>query len=244
MIPHTHGGWIPPHEPSASCRSRIHRSATVIARRRRRFGRPGARVFPGRAPIAGQVDVGGPHRSQRLRDRKRDERLPRPAREVVDRERRARRQEDELGRDRRHPLPRPLADQREEALREEAALRDPALPPDVGERLRARVDAGDAQRDVRLDRGREVGRALEPDRPRAVVPHPDEQLVGDPAVEVGRAQAEVVVPEEVLRGHGHVRLELPDPDAVGPLQLEQAAGAAVDRLVEAGQLGGGGHLKQ
>ena len=53
-----------------------------------------------------------------------------------------------------------------------------------------------------------------------------------PPVEVGRAQPEHVVPEEVLRRHRHVRLELADPDAVGPLQLEQAARAAVDRLVE------------
>src|SRR6476469_5888486 len=97
---------------------------------------------------------------------------------------------------------------------------------------------------VRLDRGREIGWSLEPDRPRTVVAHPGEQVVRDPTVELGRAQAQVVVPEEVLRGHRRVRLELADPDAVGPLQLEQAAGPAVDRLVEAGQLGGGGHLKQ
>jgi hypothetical protein len=31
----THGGWKPPHEPSASCRSRTQRSATLIACRRR-----------------------------------------------------------------------------------------------------------------------------------------------------------------------------------------------------------------
>ena len=37
------------------------------------------------------------------------------------------------------------------------------------------------------------------------------------------------MPEEMLRRHRHVRLELADPDAVGPLQLEQPARAAVDR---------------
>ena len=52
MIPHTHGGWIPPQEPSASCRSRIHRSATATARRRTAFGRRGDLVWPGLAPIA------------------------------------------------------------------------------------------------------------------------------------------------------------------------------------------------
>ena len=127
MIPQTHGGWIPPHEPSASCRSRIHCSATAYALRRS-GRRPARRPRPARdrADLA-QVDVGVPHRPQRLRDRERDERLSRPAGEVVDRERRRRRQEHELGRDRHHPLPRPLADEREEALREEAALRDAAL---------------------------------------------------------------------------------------------------------------------
>ncbi len=103
---------------------------------------------------------------------------------------------------------------------------------------RAGVDAAHAQRDVRLDRRREVGRPFEPDRPRAVVAHARHQLVRDAAIEVGRAQAEGVVPEQVLRRHGHVRLELADPDPVGPLKLEQPPRAAVDRVVEPGQLGG------
>jgi len=49
---HTHGGWIPPQEPSASCRSRTQRSATLIARLRRceRRGVPDGAVF--RPPIS------------------------------------------------------------------------------------------------------------------------------------------------------------------------------------------------
>ena len=49
---HTHGGWIPPHEPSASCRSRTQRSATAIAylRRRERRGIPDGTVL--RPPIS------------------------------------------------------------------------------------------------------------------------------------------------------------------------------------------------
>ena len=144
MIPHTHGGWIPPQEPSASCRSRIHRSATATARRRSAFGRRGGSRLARPRADRRQVDVCRAHGAQRLRDRERDERLPRPAGEVVDRERRSRRQEDELGRDRRHPLPRPLAEQRHEALREQPALRDAALALDVRERLRPRVDAARA----------------------------------------------------------------------------------------------------
>jgi hypothetical protein len=52
MIDQTHGGWIPPHEPSASCRSRIQRSAISMARRRTGVGRTGGRVRSGIAPIA------------------------------------------------------------------------------------------------------------------------------------------------------------------------------------------------
>jgi len=36
MMPQTHGGWMPPHEPSASWRSLIQRSATRSARARSR----------------------------------------------------------------------------------------------------------------------------------------------------------------------------------------------------------------
>ena len=239
MIPQTHGGWIPPHDPSASCRSRIHCSATAYALRRSGPGRRGGRVFPGMAPMSRRSTSGVPHRPQRLRHRQRHEGLPRPAREVVDRERGRRRQQHQLRRDRHHPLPRPLAEQREEALREQAALRDAALAPDVLARARTGIDAAHPQCDVRLDRGGEVGRAFEPDRPRSVLAHTGRQLVRDAAVERRRAQPEEVVPEEMLRGHGHVRLELADPDAVRPLQLEQPSRAAVDRLVEARQVGGG-----
>ena len=51
MIDQTHGGWIPPQEPSASCRSRIQFSAIATARRRSGVGRTGGRVLPGIAPI-------------------------------------------------------------------------------------------------------------------------------------------------------------------------------------------------
>jgi len=52
-----------------------------------------------------------------------------------------------------------------------------------------------------------------------------------------------MVPEQVLRRHGHVGLELADPDSVGSLQFEQAARAALDRGVQPGQLQGNGHLR-
>jgi len=52
MIDQTQGGWIPPQEPSASWRSRTHRSAVANATRRIGPGRGGGFVWPARAPIS------------------------------------------------------------------------------------------------------------------------------------------------------------------------------------------------
>ena len=52
MIDQTQGGWIPPHDPSASWRSRTQRSAVANATRRIGPGRGGGFVWPGRAPIS------------------------------------------------------------------------------------------------------------------------------------------------------------------------------------------------
>src|SRR5207302_680675 len=87
------------------------------------------------------------------------------------------RQQHDLGRDRRDALPRPLTEEREEALREDARPRDAAFGTDVRERLAAGIDAGELQRDVRLDRRREVRRPLEPDRPGAVLPLPTPRAI-------------------------------------------------------------------
>src|SRR4051812_5182714 len=181
-----------------------------------------------------QVEVGSAHGLESAADRERDEGAARPAREVVDRERRARREQRELDRDRDDSPPGPLAEEREEALREDSRLQDPALGPDVVARLLARLNSRELERGVGLHRGREIRGPLEPDRPGAVVSLTRQQLVRDLAVEVGRAQGEDVVPEEVLRDHRRVRLELADPPAARVLELEQAAGRALDRLVEPG----------
>src|SRR4051794_1790555 len=201
------------------------------AQRPRRRG-PAGLTRP-RADLA-QVDLGLAHGTQRAAGGERDKRAACPAGEVVDRERRARREEHQLDRDRRHPLPGPLAEQGEEALGEDPRLRDPAARADELTRLRAGVDARELQRRVRLDRGREVTRAVEPDRPGSVVTLTRQQLAGDLAIELRGAQAQDVVPEEVLRGHGLVRLQLAAPVAVRGLELERAAGRGVDRRVEAG----------
>jgi hypothetical protein len=181
-----------------------------------------------------QIDVCVADGLQGAAGGERDERAARPAGEVVDRKRRRRRQQHELYGDRRHPLPRPLAQEREEALGENPRPRDAAACLDEVARLRARVDAGELQRGVGLDGRVQVAGAVVPDWPGAVIALPREQLVRDPPVELRRAQAEDVVPEQVLRGHRHVRLELADPVAVGVLELEQATRRGVDRRVEAG----------
>src|SRR5439155_3309207 len=146
-----------------------------------------------------EVELRSAHRLQRAADRQRDESAARPAREVVDRERRARRHQDQLDRDRRDALPRPLAEQGEEALREDPRLRDAALAADVVAGILARVDTGELQRRIGLDRRREVRRAFEPDRPGAVVALPREQLVRDLAVVLSRARVEDVMTGAVPR---------------------------------------------
>jgi len=62
---------------------------------------------------------------------------------------------------------------------------------------------------------------------------PGEELVRDLPVELRRAQVEDVVPEEVLRDHRRVRLELADPPAARMLELEQALRGRLDGCVEA-----------
>ena len=86
---HTHGGWIPPHDPSASCRSRTQRSATRIACRRTR--REARRVATARSCArrsrSRSIALGRTGCSASTTDSD-DHRLARPAGEVVDRERR------------------------------------------------------------------------------------------------------------------------------------------------------------
>src|SRR5437879_172761 len=85
--------------------------------------RSGRRTAGAGADLA-QLEVRMPDRAQRTDDRQRNEGLPSPAGEVVDRERSAGRQQDQLRRNRNDSLPRPLAEEGHEALREDAAARN------------------------------------------------------------------------------------------------------------------------
>jgi hypothetical protein len=71
-----------------------------------------------------------------------------------------------------------LSDQRQKRPREDAGACDAARPPDVVASGVAGVDAGELQRSVRLDRDRQIRRALEPDGPRAVAAPARKQFVG------------------------------------------------------------------
>src|SRR6266540_2508961 len=172
-------------------------------------------------------------RSQRRRDRQRDERLPRPAAERVDGKRRARRQQDLLRRQHGHVLPRPEREQRQPHAREDARSLDAA---EVADQLRGRAHvsrvrriAREAQRHVRLDGRRHVGGTGVEGRPASVLA----LLRADPprgrVLLLRREDAEVVPDEEVLRVDRHVRLQLALPPAVRMLEPAQVLAATGER---------------
>ena len=176
------------------------------------------------------------HRAVVEDDRQRNDRLPRPAREVVDRERKRRLQEDQLRRELRDLVPRPEAEEREPDPREDPRAADtaPLLAEAAGRRepLVVRRESGQAERRVGLERRREVGLAAPVDRPEPVGPLPREQLVGTAAGRVVVPQPQELEQQQVLRSHGHVGLELADPPAVGPLQAEKSPYRSVQRPLQ------------
>jgi hypothetical protein len=206
MIEYTHGGWMPPQQPSASCLAMV------------------------------QFLDGERHRVARLEagdHRERDDRLPGPAAPVVDVEREPGRQVDDLGRDHGQRVPVPQAGQGKPHPGEDAGRAEPALAGDPAGRglhvLRVTRVAGQPQRDVGLDCRAEVARAAVEVGPGAVLP----LLRSDPdggLLEVGLGEdAEEVPQQQVLGVHRHVGLKLADPPAARVLQAEQVAAGAVQR---------------
>jgi hypothetical protein len=141
----------------------------------------------------------------------------------------------------RQPQPGPLADERKERTSEDARPRNTAAAPDVLAGRLAGVDTRELQRRVRLNRHRQVRRAPEPDRPRAVCAAAREQLVREQPVRLHVAQPEEVEQEEVLRDHRRVRLELALPPAIRMLERQQPLGTALDGGVQPGELLNDGH---
>ena len=245
MIDQTHGGWIPPQEPSASCRARIQRSARRSARRgaadRRRSGRPrSSRAGADRRVRSSRAGFDRAQRHARARARRRSAAPSRRSRRR--RTGRRRQQAPAPAGSTGHPLPRPLPEEREEALREDAGSSEcrrvrpdelavafaPGSTPHSGVRRTPRSSS----RSRRGPRTRSTTC-----RRRACAPSARSRSAGPSRACAARA----VVPEQVLRGHRHVRLELAHPDAVGALQLEQPPRAPVDRGIEAVNSSRGAH---
>ncbi len=151
--------------------------------------------------------------------------LPGPAREVVHVERHPRGQEHDLRRDHGQVLPVPPPDDSQPDPGEHPAGFDAAPVPHPGRRQGHvglfRAIAGQAERHVRLDGGRQVGRrpVERPPRPvrPLVAPNPARRLGGQARLE----DSEEMPQEEVLGVHGHVGLELALPPAVGMLKRQQ-----------------------
>ncbi len=252
---------MPPHEPSASWRRTIQRSARASARRRsgasglrsyarstrsrrpshtpRREGSRCGAVASGsaRAALVGaqlvQAEGQRSHRAVGFDDRQRHDRLARPAGEVVDVQRDRRGQQDDLGRERRHPLPRPQAEQREPHVGEHARALQAALAADeLGRGAHVRVlrrVAGEPQRPVGLDRRRQLAGAAVEVRPRAV----GALLGADPRRRalglIRAADPEELAQQHVLRVHRDVRLQLAPPPAGAVLQGQQVLARELQR---------------
>jgi hypothetical protein len=92
--------------------------------------------------------------------------------------------------------------------------------------------AGEPQPDVCLDRGREVAGAVTEVGPGAVGALLGVDPGGGALGRAGLADAEELPQEQVLGVHGHVRLQLALPPAVGALQGEQALPGAEQRLLD------------
>ena len=169
-------------------------------------------------------------------DGERDDRLPRPAGEVVDRERQRGLQQDQLGWDLRDLLPRPEAEEREPDAGEDTRAADAApLLAEPARRREPLVVCGEPcepERRVGLERRCEVGLASPVDRPEPVGALAREELVRTSPGRVLVTQPQELQQEQVLGRHGHVRLELADPPAARLLQRKKAPNGAVERPVE------------
>jgi hypothetical protein len=168
----------------------------------------------------------------------RQHRGARPRRKVVDVEGHPLRQEDDLRRQIRCALPRPLTDQRQPVAREHAQPAEPAVSEDPlsgsdHHRIIGPVAPG-TQRRVTLDRGIDVAtRRVEIGLPGAVLALFVQQRSDQPLA-LGRiVDAEEVHRQQPLGLDARVGLEHADPEAVCLLVFIQPCQGAIDRTIEA-----------
>ena len=228
--------------------------ARAVRAERREHRRPIGHPLPRRLQpqviepfVVGRAAVGErEHRAMVEHDEERDHRAARPAREPVDVDRAPAGEEDELGRQRRHRVPREQAEEGQVDAREDADARDPAqiadalrrpAQPPVLER-----QAQEPQRQVALDRGGDVAGEALADPPAPVAPLPGEEVAGDGFPPVGEIEAERVPQEDVLRCDGGVRLELGAP-VVAALDPEEEVLRRPGGLARAGDQGWSGALQ-
>ena len=182
------------------------------------------------------------HRPVCPHHRQSDDRLPSPAGEVVDVQRKSRRQEDELRRKCRYFRPGVEPEEREPDVCEHAHRVEPAGFPNERRRAAHVLGVGriarQAKGDIRLDGGREVGSPSLEIGPATVV-----MLLGADPVRAqpgspGLPDSEELPQEHVLGIHRDVRLKLALPPSLGALEREEVVASTPHRLLR----GGGKHL--
>ena len=183
-----------------------------------------ARTGAGRRQLV-QPEGQRPDRAQRPDDGQRDDRLPGPARPVIDVEREPGRKVDQFRRHDRKVIPGPLTEQGQPDPGEHPGGRDAAHGPDPlrrpGHMRRRRRVPGQPQRHVGLDRGGQVAGPSVEGRPGAVIALLGRDPPGRcPRLLVG-TDAEEFPQQQVLGVHGDVGLQFALPPALLVLQAEQ-----------------------
>ncbi len=169
----------------------------------------------------------------RFHERQRDDRLAGPAREVVDVEREPRRQQDDLRRQRRHPIPGPQPEERQPQMGEDARAGDSALLEDeLGSRRACARPRAHPPPDAAPSRPRSSWRGRR--GPRGSSPTSRRPAAGSGsrrrcARSRRAADAEELAQQHVLRVHRDVRLQLAPPPAGLALQRKQVLASRLER---------------
>ena len=142
----------------------------------------------------------------------------------------------ELDRQRRRRVPRHLPHRRQVEARERPAVHDSALRQNPAPRRRHRLvagaHAGQLQREVTFDRGRQISFAALEKRPTAVGALRVEQVLLQPRLGLDVNRVHEMIEDDELGVHLRVRFERRVPVALGLLQREQRALRAIDGVID------------